>query len=590
MGTMDMSAELCRIKVSELQRRLAQKATDDADHRFTNLYSLMTWEPMLIWAFETLMSNKGSRTAGIDGMDKQTAINNREAILLQLKADLKAQSYQHQSVRRVYIPKSNGRRRPLGIPTLRDRVVQTMVKAILEPIFESDFLDSSHGFRPQRSCHTAIGHLHVRTAPRQVKMYWVIEGDITGCFDHIQHKILMRLLRRRIQDKKLLGVIWQMLKAGVMEGTLFKKTQEGTPQGGVVSPLLANIYLHELDVWMDRQYTGLNSNEKSRRRRRKEGNAFYVRYADDFVVAWNGPKEGAQQLKAELAEFLKTDLGLELSAEKTHVTHVTEGYDFLGFTIKRVIDPKKGYNELLVYPSKKNLMKVKARLKSMTKRGTTLDSVKDKITAMNYLLRGWANYYQHCAASQTLDYVGSYGFTRMERWLRKKTGQRVRAVYRRYYRRSQNGYLTWYAEGTSLFHPGVETKINYRRYGHRPNPYLKANGEIGLPFHANPFPRQAWNGMHPRGEKWTVTREEVLRRDNYQCVICGQGERLEVHHIRKHKAGAAHNPEKLVTLCLPCHRQTKAPRSEVIRLLARYHLETGEPDAAKVASPVREGA
>ena len=181
---MDTPTELYRMQVSDLQRKLARTATDKPDHRFTNLYDLLTWEPLLQWAFDTLMTNRGSRTAGIDGTDKSTALANRETILADLRAALRSGSYRHQPVRRAYIPKPNGKRRPLGIPTLVDRLVQMMVKAILEPIFESDFLPDSHGFRPQRSCHTVMAHLHLRTAPRHNQMHWVIEGDITGCFEH----------------------------------------------------------------------------------------------------------------------------------------------------------------------------------------------------------------------------------------------------------------------------------------------------------------------------------------------------------------------------------------------------------------------
>src|SRR5574339_1220810 len=205
--TTETPTELCRIKVSELQGRLAKKATENPEHRFNNLYDLLTWDPLLTWAFDTLMSNRGSRTAGIDGMDKRTAIENKGEILKNLKAALKSRTFQPSPVRRVYIPKPNGKQRPLGIPTLTDRLVQLMVKAILEPIFESDFYPSSHGFRPQRSCHTAMAYLHQQAAPKQKKMNWVIEGDIVGCFDHIQHKTLMQLLKRRIQDKKLLTLI-----------------------------------------------------------------------------------------------------------------------------------------------------------------------------------------------------------------------------------------------------------------------------------------------------------------------------------------------------------------------------------------------
>jgi RNA-directed DNA polymerase len=566
---MHMPTELCRMKVSELQRRLAQKATDTPEHRFTKLYDLLTWEPLMVWAFDKLMTNVGSRTAGIDGMDKRTAQENRDTIIAELRGQLKAGTYNHQPVRRVYIPKSNGKRRPLGIPTLVDRLVQLMVKAILEPIFESDFRPESHGFRPGRSCHTAMAHLFQATAPRQKKLYWVIEGDITGCFDHIQHQTLMRLLRRRIWDNKLLGVIWQMLRAGVMEGELFKKTSAGTPQGGIISPLLANVYLHEIDEWFHKNYTGLNYNEKNKRRQRKEGNAFYVRYADDFIVSWNGTKEGAERLKAELTTFLRDHLGLELSAEKTRITHVTEGYDFLGFTVKRYSSRRRGRSDLIIRPSEQSVMKLKAKIKSMTKRGTTLDSVRDKIEAMNYLLRGWANYYRHHAASSTFDYVGSYAFERMEIWLQKKTRRRIRAIYREYYRKPSN-YFTWVAGGMALYHPGILMKIERKRYTHRPNPYLNATNEVYLTYHLDPLEgKKEWGGAHYYGEGWTEVRDEVLTRDGRKCRVCGKGGRVEVHHIRPHQPGRPHELHNLITLCAACHRQVRDPQSEVNRQLAR---------------------
>jgi RNA-directed DNA polymerase len=579
----------CRMQVSEMQRKLAQKATTDKTHRFTHLYDLLSWKPLMDWAFDTLMTNRGSRTAGLDGMDKRTAIKNKQTLLADLRAALKSKTYQPQPVRRVYIPKANGKQRPLGIPTLTDRWVQMMVKAILDPIYESDFLPSSHGFRPQRSCHSAMAYLHQRTAPKPTKMYWVIEGDIQGCFDHIQHQTLIQLLRKRIQDKQLLSVIWRMLKAGVMEGKLFAQTAEGTPQGGVVSPLLANIYLHELDVWMQEQYVGLPPNEKNRRRRHKEGNAFYLRYADDFVVAWNGTKAGACQLKAALKTFLHERLQLDLSEEKTRITYVTDGYDFLGFTVRRVVDVQRGYNELQCYPSKKSVMRIKDKVKAMTRRDSTYASVKDKLQALNCLLGGWANYFRHSVAYNTFDYVDSYAFTRMGIWLRHKTGRRVRAVYRKYYQR-RDGYLTWATEDQLLKKTTHTAPIRYLRYAHRPNPYLDSTQTAELPYHLDPFAGKDWDGTMVYGEDWTAKREEALQRDGHRCRLCGSDDRPEVHHLSKHKTNQAHHTLKLITLCASCHRKARNPQSEQSRQLARFYLETGEPDEAKVSCPVREGA
>lgn len=580
--------ESYRTHVSELQQKLARKATALPTHRFTNLYDLLTWEPLMAWAFDTLMTNRGSRTAGVDGIARRAALKQRDRILADLRVALKTHTYQHQPVRRTYIPKANGKQRPLGIPTLTDRLVQLMVKAILEPIFESDFRPESHGFRPGRSCHTAMAHLHQLVAPRHKKMYWTIEGDITGCFDHVQHTILLRLIKRRVQDRNLLAVIMQMLRAGVMEGTLFSRTTEGTPQGGIVSPLFANIYLHELDVWMVTNYTGLTRPQKNQRRRQRQGNAFYVRYADDFVIAWNGTKATAEHLKAALATFLHDHLGLELSAEKTHITHATDGYDFLGFTVKRRIDPRRGSNTLLIYPSKKSVMKIKAKLKALTTCSTVRASVRDKLMAVNALLRGWAGYFRHSAASQTFSYIAHYAFKRMEIWLRRKTGRKIRAVYARYYRR-HDGTMTWYDAGIGLYHPGAHMKIVRQRYAHRPNPYLSA--ATGTTLDAPSMPETpTWSGAVYYGEDWTAIRATVLERDEYHCQLCGSRSHLEVHHIRKWKPGMTHDPAKLITLCQSCHSKVRNPQSETSRQLARHHAKTGEPDEVKVSRPVREGA
>ena len=327
--------------------------------------------------------------------------------------------------------------------------------------------------------------------------------------------------------------------------------------------MLANVYLHELDCWFENNYVGLNYNEKNRRRRRKEGNAFYLRYADDFVVAWNGSKEKARQLKADLSAFLTDNLQLELSPEKTHITHVTDGFDFLGFTVKRVIDPNRGYNNLISYPSKKSVLKMKRKIKDMTCRGTTLASVRDKIEALNYLLRGWSNYYRHSCASRTFSYIGHYAFRRMESWLRKKTRLRVRRVYRKYYRR-RNGSLTWVDGDQALYLPGVRTRIRYKRYRHRPNPYLDVQDEAEMPYHLSPhLGKREWQGYHSYGEKWTAVRREVLERDGFCCRLCGGNERVEVHHRRKHQQNKEHTPENLITLCSACHRKVRNPGSNI---------------------------
>jgi RNA-directed DNA polymerase len=285
------------------------------------------------------------------------------------------------------------------------------------------------------------------------------------------------------------------------------------------------------------------------------------------VVAWNGTKNGALKLKEELSTFLRDQLGLELSAHKTHITHVTKGYDFLGFTLRRYRN-RSGGSDLLTRPSKTSVMKLKAKIKTMTKQGTTRDAVRDKIEAMNYLTRGWANYYRHTAASRTLRYVSHYAFKRMEGWLRNKTRQGIRTVYKEYYRRDSNGHLTWSAGGQYLHLPAY-TKIERLRYAHRPNPYQTTPPLEQFPYHQAPFSARRWGGARYYGNEWAETRAKVLERDEGRCRVCGKQGKVEVHHIRPWKPGMPHELSNLVTLCLSCHRQVQDRQSEVNRRLAR---------------------
>ncbi len=242
--------------------------------------------------------------------------------------------------RRAYIPKSNGQKRPLGIPTIKDRVVQCLLKMLLEPIYESDFLNCSSGFRPMRRTMDCVADCYANITTEH-RYYWVIEGDIEECFDHIHHKTLLNILKKRIADKRSLKLIDLFLNAGIMEGTLFKHTAEGVPQGGIFSPLLANIYLHQLDRWWNDNYH-LTKYKRYHRRKVGLGNYILIRYADDFVILCNGNRQSAEEMKEQLREFLDKELHLKLSVEKTRITHVQDGFDFLGFHLCRLKRAEQG--------------------------------------------------------------------------------------------------------------------------------------------------------------------------------------------------------------------------------------------------------
>jgi RNA-directed DNA polymerase len=326
--------------VRRMQTKLHGWAGADASRRFDDLFNLVYDRAFLMHAWERVSSNAGSRTAGVDRatvawIETQVGV---VVFLDGIRESLKSGGFRPVEVRQVMIPKrgSSGKLRKLGIPTVADRVVQTAVKAVLEPIFEADFLPCSYGFRPNRRTHDAIAEIH-HLASRPRDYHWVLEADIAACFDEIGHAPLLDRVRARIKDKRVVALVRAFLKAGIL--TKFgdrEETRAGTPQGGPLSPLLANIALSVLDEHFDQQWQELMGTQNQRTRRRKNGLGTWrlIRYCDDFVVMVHGERRHAEVLREEVADVLAT-LGLRLSPEKTRVVHIDEGFDFLGHNIRR---------------------------------------------------------------------------------------------------------------------------------------------------------------------------------------------------------------------------------------------------------------
>ena len=347
----------------------------DSSYKFERLYRLLFNEELFYVAYQKIASNGGSTTKGSDGRSIDGMSLARIETLI---ASLKDESYQPHPSRRVHIPKKNGKTRPLGIPAFEDKLVQEVVRMILEAIYEGHFETTSHGFRPKRSCHTAL--LHIQKTFNGAK--WFIEGDIKGFFDNIDHDVLVGILRERISDDRFIRLIRKFLKAGYVEDWTFHNTYSGTPQGGIVSPILANIYLDKLDKYVKeyiqhfdkgtKRRPGKESNNLANERKRtvrklkkvKDGTekaalvarlkaieqeraAFpngdemdesyrrlkYIRYADDFILGVIGSKEEAQRIKEDIISFLSASLALELSEEKTLITHTGKSAKFLGYEI-----------------------------------------------------------------------------------------------------------------------------------------------------------------------------------------------------------------------------------------------------------------
>jgi RNA-directed DNA polymerase len=335
----------------------------------------------------------------------------------------------------VMIPKRGkpGQFRPLGVPTVEDRVVQAAVLQLLEPIFEAEFYTVSYGFRPKRSVRDAVEHLRLaikppkeRSQPRRLSpvYQWVIEGDIKACFDNIDHHAVMMRLRRRVGDLKVTRLVLAFLKAGILAEEGFLRSDAGTPQGGILSPLLANVVLSAIEARYERFIAPGRTRDgkayvrpgdqvrKFRHRERKAGRPVFlpVRYADDFVVLVAGSEEQARDEKEALAAYLGAELKLTLSAEKTHVTALTEGFDFLGHRIRLRWDDRWGYWPRVEIPKKK-VRDLCHRIKQLTNRGHTCRSFQAVIDGLNPVLRGWGNFYRHCYyAKDVFTRVDHYAF------------------------------------------------------------------------------------------------------------------------------------------------------------------------------------
>ena len=457
-------------RVRVMQVKLHQWAMADPDCRFDDLFNLVCDPAFLVVAWRRVRGNKGSRTAGVDGVAPRSVTGSDQAVLTGLRDKLKACQFAPQRVREKAIPKAGGKVRRLGIPTAADRVVQASLKLVLEPIFEADFKPCSYGFRPRRRAQDAIAEIHFLGTPTR-NYEWVFEADIAACFDEIDHTALMGRVRHRIEDKRVLNLVKAFLKAGVLsEEGVGRDTITGTPQGGILSPLLANIALSVIDEHFTNKWEALGSKDGRAKHRRAGGPTMKViRYADDFVVMVNGTRDHAQALWDEVGEVI-APLGLRLAEAKTRVCHIDEGFDFLGWHIQRRnwrgrTDKKAVYT----YPSKKALASIIDKVRTITRK-TQNRTLADLLRRLNPVLRGWCNYFRHGVSSGSFGYVDNFAFWRVFGWLRKRHPKLNR---RTLVRRHLPGWVVA-ADGIEMFRPQAVAIERYRYRGANiPTPWTR---------------------------------------------------------------------------------------------------------------------
>lgn len=551
------------MNVEAVQRRLWEQSQQHRVHRefdtplfpvnkyekrIRGLMDLMHQPQWIAAACDRVLQRSRGKAAGVDGVTAADFEEKRRTGLETLRQELKHGTYRPQPLRRVMIPKANGKLRPLGIPCLRDKIVQEAIRMALEPIFEAEFHDSSYGFRPNRSTHHAIFRCRQMM---HLGFTWVIEGDVKACFDEISHNAILSSLREKVMDNAFLELINRLLKAGVNIDGVVHPTEKGVPQGGVVSPLLANVVLNKLDWFLHGQgQHGTNAAERSRAHGRP--NIRFARYADDWCVfITRGSKRYAAQLRDQIQSFLRRECGVELSLEKTHITHVRDGFDFLGFHLELGTGKNGEYVPKIKVPRQAVTDAVKG-LNAAIRNRPQQESAACRIVRGSAVVRGWSNYFKigH-NFSKVAGLLDHHAYWIAVKALCRKFDLSTAQCLAKY---AQGAYIG-VSEGCTLAKAcDIRMSLDYRN----PEPYTP-----GAATYLDDLVWEADFRSHESERPGSMDlKVQALQRDGYRCRQCGTAvtwENSEADHIQPVRRFAnfaqAHTLENVQILCDTCHKE-----------------------------------